>query len=486
MPGARWALPAAKSVVAACVLVGFLGARAQQTLPPVEVVGTTPLAGSDQPLREVAGNARTYSSRDLGEGAGIAGFLGDRAASFTVEDPQGNRAAAEISYRGFTASPLLGAAQGLSVFVDGVRVNEAFGDIVNWDLIPRNAVASVSVMPGSNAVFGLNTLGGALALATKSGTTHPGTEIDAGLGSWGRRSMDIAHGSAGRSVDGFFAASIQDERGWREHSATRLRQFFGELGWRDERTRLRLTVNAADNSLNGTQALPLSFLDTPRAAYTWPDWTTNRLAAVTITAARTIGVEQSLSASVFARRLRTDGLNSNVNDACTDTDCSGNALNDAFSSDERRTGVGVQWLWRNRVAGLSNRTLAGATFEAGRVHFVGTEQPAQFDTTRGTEPVGDFAVTVAARTEHRYRTVFVTDTLSLTDALHVTLSGTHLATRVSVRDASGDAPDLNGDHRFGRFNRALGAAWSPDAAVTGFASFSEGLRAPTAIELTCA
>lgn len=455
------------------------------SLPQVEIVGATPIAGSEQPLREVAGNVRVYSARQLGGDGSVAGFLADRAGSFTVEDAQGNRAAAEISYRGFSASPLLGAAQGLSVFLDGVRVNEALGDIVNWNLIPSKAIARADVMPGSNAVFGLNTLGGALALTTKSGDTHPGTEFDANVGSWGRRSIQVAHGGARARGDGFFAATIEDDAGWREHSATRLRQAFGALGWHDDRTRLRLTVNGADNRVNGTQALPLSFFDAPRAAYTWPDSTANRLVSVNATGTHAIDDRQSLSAHAFARRVRTQGFNSNVNDQC-DSGCASNALNDTFDSDERRIGAGAQWLWRNRVAGLRNRLLVGANFEIGRVHFVGREQTARFDATRGTEPQGDFALTAAARTEHGHRSVFVTDTLSPSEALHVTVSATHLATRVSIRDASGTAPDLDGNHGFGRFNRALGAAWSPGSNVTGFAAYSEGLRAPTAIELTCA
>jgi iron complex outermembrane recepter protein len=128
----------------------------------------------------------------------------------------------------------------------------------------------------------------------------------------------------------------------------------------------------------------------------------------------------------------------------------------------------------------------GASYEVGRVHFVGKEQSAQFDATRGAVGEADFEVTSAARTEHRYRTVYLTDTISPSDTLHVTLSGTHLDTRVSIRDVAGNAPDLNGDHRFSRFNRALGATWSPMPDMTGFTAFSEGLRAPTAIELTCA
>ncbi len=75
----------------------------------------------------------------------------------------------DIQYRGFTAGPQIGTPQGLSVFLDGIRVNEPFGDVVNWDMIPMNAIAGVDVFPGSNPIFGLNTLGGAFTMKTKDG-----------------------------------------------------------------------------------------------------------------------------------------------------------------------------------------------------------------------------------------------------------------------------------------------------------------------------
>ncbi len=32
---------------------------------------------------------------------------------------------------------MLGTPQGLAVYQNGVRINEVFGDTVNWDLIPE-------------------------------------------------------------------------------------------------------------------------------------------------------------------------------------------------------------------------------------------------------------------------------------------------------------------------------------------------------------
>jgi hypothetical protein len=88
--------------------------------------------------------------------------------------PSGNDFQPDVSFRGFAASPLLGTPQGLSVFQDGVRINEAFADVVNWDLLPQNAIASMQLLPGSNPVFGLNTLGGALTLSMKDGFRNAG------------------------------------------------------------------------------------------------------------------------------------------------------------------------------------------------------------------------------------------------------------------------------------------------------------------------
>ena len=104
-------------------------------------------------------------------------------AACYVNEVQNNPFQPDVSYRGYTASPLLGTPQGLSVYLDGMRLNQPFGDVVSWDLIPRMAIASLTLMPGSNPLFGLNTLGGALALQTKDGKTSPGTAVEARLGS---------------------------------------------------------------------------------------------------------------------------------------------------------------------------------------------------------------------------------------------------------------------------------------------------------------
>ena len=77
------------------------------------------------------------------------------------------------------------ARQGIAVYQNGVRINEAFGDVVNWDVIPSNAIASMSVV-SNNPAFGLNALGGAVSILMKDGFSYQGGEVDVMAGSFGR------------------------------------------------------------------------------------------------------------------------------------------------------------------------------------------------------------------------------------------------------------------------------------------------------------
>ena len=248
-------------------------------LPKVVVIGTTPLPGLGTAIADVPANVQVFGNRELSRQStlDVSGFLDRNANSVGVGSAQGNSYQQDLSFRGFAASPLLGTPQGISVFQDGMRINEAFGDVVNWDLLPRSAISTVQLIPGSNPVFGLNTLGGALAVYTKSGAQYPGASLEVSTGSFRRRSATFAYGGADDRLDYFATGNVADDGGWAEHNGSRLRQFFGKLGYQDERADLDVSLTLADNTLQGAQTLPVSFLDTPRQAYTFPDINRNRL-----------------------------------------------------------------------------------------------------------------------------------------------------------------------------------------------------------------
>ena len=186
-------------LLCACLTAqGAAMAQATTTLPSVEVVSPTALPGLGIARDRLPYTVERIDGRQItGENAvSLPELMGQRLQSVNLNEIQGNPFQADLNYRGFSASPLLGTPQGLSVFLDGVRVNEAFGDTINWDLIPQAAIGDVTLMPGSNPLYGLNTLGAAIALRTKSGDTHPGGEVELYGGSFGRISGQFEYGRA--------------------------------------------------------------------------------------------------------------------------------------------------------------------------------------------------------------------------------------------------------------------------------------------------
>src|SRR5262245_60253438 len=230
----------------------------------VTVIEAAPLPGLDLPLEKIPAPVQTASAQDIERSGAldVSSFLTRRVNGVFANEIQSNPFQPDINYRGYTASPLLATRQGISVYMDGVRLNQPFGDVVSWDLIPRLAISTTTVMPGSNPLFGLNTLGGALAIQTKDGATAPGTSVEAIYGSDVRRSVEFEHG--GRRPGGlhwYIAGNLFDENGWRDDSPSAVRQIFGKAGWQRPTREFSIAVGHADNSLNGNGLQEEGFLD---------------------------------------------------------------------------------------------------------------------------------------------------------------------------------------------------------------------------------
>ena len=460
----------------------------------VEIVGTTPLPGLGTPLRDVPANVQIYSGRELGKQrqGNLSEFLENNPTSVTINSAQGNRYQADISFRGFTASPLVGVPQGLSVFQDGVRINEPFGDVVNWDLLPQSAIAGLQLIPGSNPLFGLNTLGGALSIYTKSGSAYPGGALELSGGSFGRRTLQFEQGGASGPWDYFATANLSKEHGWAQHNPSRVEQFFGKVGYQDSGDRFDVSLTAANNRLEGTQTLPPSFFDDRTQAYTYPDINKNQLAMLSVQGSHSLSSEMVLGGNAYLRRYRNHNVSSNVNDNFGEVDpVSGaiddvQALNDQASIDQTGYGASVQLTMTTPLAGHRNQFVVGMSADAGRARFQQASQPADFDASRGTVPTGDFVPETDAKTSTSNAAVYAMNTFAIDDRWSLTASGRFNDARISIRDQSGINPDLDGDHRFSRFNPALGITFNPSAGFTAYGSYNEGMRAPTAAELTCA
>jgi hypothetical protein len=289
----------------------------------VTVVGTTPLPGVDVKMDWLPAPVQIATSKEIErtQAIDVSNFLVRRINGVNVNEVQNNPFQPDINYRGYTASPLLGTPQGISVYLDGVRLNQPFGEVVSWDLIPRIALATAALMPGSNPLFGLNTLGGALSLQTKDGRTAPGTTVQAFGGASARRAVEIEHGgrNASDTINWYVAGSLFAEDGWRDESPSDVRQIFGKLGWQHDSNALTVSVAHANNSLNGNGLQDFRLLDSDYdSVYTKPDTTDNRATLLSVNARRRLAGSLSLSANAYYRHLRTTTLNGDINEESLD------------------------------------------------------------------------------------------------------------------------------------------------------------------------
>ena len=525
-----------------CMLIGWLllafgNALADSEEEPlqmesIEVIGVTPLHGVGLPKNKVPANIQTatYTEIDDAQSLNLTEFINLNLGSVHVNEAQNNPFQPDIRFRGFTASPLLGLPQGLATYQDGIRVNELFGDTVNWDVIPQSAIASINLMPGSNPLFGLNTLGGALSLKTKTGFTHPGHAVKVYGGSFTRRAVEFSSGSHNQRLSYFLSGNLFSEDGWRDFSPSEVRQLFGNIGWTQDATTLNLSLTLADNALLGNGALPIQLLETRRnAVFTHPDMTENNMLFANLRSSHALSDNVMLASTVYYRRNNIETFNGDDTDfescedpanegfLCTEENREEERVRDQFGNDVRLTenayngndddeddesrfnatnntsqtrqggyGTTLQATLATPIINRENQFIAGANFDSGGALFNSETELARLTPDRGTVGSGIFESESFVDIEVAVQNIgiYATNTFSITPQLGITLSGRYNRTEIALRDQIGVA--LNGDHTFDRFNPAVGLTYQFHSALSLYGSYSESSRVPTPVELTCA
>ena len=482
------------SIIALALATAFTpasaGAPAIQA-DTVEIIGNTPLAGVGVMRQHIPSNVQSISGQQLEaqESLNLPEFMARQLPSVNLNEIQGNPFQMDLNYRGFTASPLLGTAQGLSVYLDGVRINEAFGDTVNWDLLPNSAIAGMDLIPGSNPLFGLNTLGGALAIRTKSGFSHPGSKIEISSGSFARNNLELEHGGQSGTIGWYMAADWFKEDGWRDYSKSEAKQFFGKLSHKSAAGEADLTLSRAVTKMTGNGLLPTSMFTARREQiFTHPDQTRNDLSQLALNGRYWLNDTQSLSGNIYHRLTKTRTLNGDANDAFEDGPFDGisneaSGANNRTHTVQRGSGISGQW----NLSSERQQLALGASFDTARMQFKQTQEIGIIDATRGVANLGPVQTENSLRGTTETTSLFVTDTIALNKSLHLTASARYNMSRVTTFDElDRTAPNLDGDHRYRKLNPALGLTWQVVPALNAYAGFSQGNRVPTPIELGCA
>jgi len=491
----------------------------------MNVISVSPLQGRGVDLERLPGNIQTVSSKQLQktQSISLADYINRYLGSVTINEAQNNPLQPDIYYRGFVASPLLGMPQGLSTYVNGVRFNEPFGDTVNWDLIPKGAIDSMALYGGSNPVYGLNSLGGAISVKTKTGFSAPGHQIEVYGGSWDRHSEELTSGWNNGTWGYFLDLNHFEEEGWRNFSPTKAERAFGTLSWRGDKGSLDLTLAATDNDLRGNGATPVNLLQREgrKSVYTQYDQTINRLFFSELAGSYDLTDDIEISGNAYFRQNRVHSFNGDTsdfepcavgNDLCDEDgnpvkDINGNhvpasytdadtlATNNTSQTHMRGRGGSLQTVFAQDLFHHENNLTVGTSYDYSEVHFDFDTELASLSGNRGTIGSGIFVDEPRVRltTNSSAIGVFLSDSFSISDDLTATVAGRYNYIHMNLIDKYGTLQqdrsrtfDLNGSHTFERLNPSAGLTYNISDNLTVYGNYSESTRAPSPMELSCA
>jgi outer membrane receptor protein involved in Fe transport len=497
--------------------------RTARTPTRLVVYPTTPTSGSGIDPDKVPASINHIDADQIKQtgSLNITDALQKYVPGIYINEVAGNPFQPNVEFRGFVASPVAGTPQGLAVYQNGVRVNEAFGDTVNWDLIPTAAIRSVTVVT-NNPAFGLNALGGAVNVQMKDGFSYHGAEIDTMGGSFGRIQSSAQWG---KQVDNFAVYGALEglhDNGFRNFSTSDVRRFYGDVGYRNDVSEFHLNMGAADNKFGATATVPIELLQQYwGATYTTPQTSENRVGYVNLTgkveATPTWTIDGSAHVRIFDQKTQ-DGNPTGTQPCAADptTLCYGddstpanglnrnqlanpfdpNAVlgeNDRTTTHSTTTGFSLQATNTDRLFGHNNRFVIGTSLDYSVTRFtasaeLGTIGPDLVVSGSGVflgqsgSPISIGPVDL--RTTNKYTGLYALDTFDVTNAFSLTAGGRFNVANISLQDQIGTS--LNGSDTYTRFNPIIGGTYKITSELTAYAGYSEANRAPTPLELGCA
>ena len=484
------------------------------------VVESTPVIGAGLDRDWVPEATHALGADDI-ERSGIPSLTGAllaRVPAATVNDTDANPFQPDILYRGFTASPVAGTPQGLAIYVNGARFNDAFGDTVNWDLLPPTAIES-AVLEASNPLFGLNALGGSLSVRLKDGFADRPSSLTAYGGSFGRGAL-IAEASAHDESTAVYAtADVTHDDGFRQTGNSDLQRLYSDLGWRGGGAELHLGLTAAHDKLGNPGASPTQALAANLStAFTAPNEVDNDFLGLNARGTASLGGELSAQGVAYFQRLGQRVPNGTTVEVsacgpdefllCNDdgsvlTTTGGQPVSN-FLNGGPYSGLSVQQLDSHAygasaqlndaapAAGLANRLVAGASFDGSDSVFSGAQWIGGFNAyTREflgpgvlIDQPSEATNPVQVRSVTRFYAMYATDTLALGPDMELTLAGRFNDARIDLTDELGGP--VSGRHVFDRFDWSAGLSYRASAALQLYGNVAQTNRAPTPQELSCA
>ena len=515
--------------------------------PDVDVISITPIQGSGVTLDRMPSNIQTVNEADLKENKylSVVESLNKKTAGISISNLNSSPMQNDINYRGYVAGPLLGTAQALAIYQNGMRLNESFGEIVQWDLIPEFAIQNMQVFPGGDPVFGQNAIGGAISMSMKNGFDFDGVEAQLSGGSFKRTNEILEYGINSGNFAVYAGANFNYEEGYRDHSESYLENFFTDLRYRNEDTEAFINIGQAFTDLNGNGAMPLTLMDLEGrdAVYTYPDNTHNKNYYMLGGVNHFVDSNFSIQANAYFRHMERRGYNgdefegkdcgldfdrgSGTADGTLCGEYESNAAADAVNfldvagreisytslglsldDDENEVesigainrnntksntfGFGVQSTYDSSLFEKFNTLITGLTYDYSFNSFGASTELAILQSDRGVQGTGLF-VSTDAEGEEQFITnleakthnvgLYGSNIIDLDESTSLNLSARYNWASMKMDDQHGTA--LDGHHFFWRFNPGVGVT-KKYKNTTFFASYKESSRTPSVAELSCA
>jgi outer membrane receptor protein involved in Fe transport len=508
----------------------------------------SPVAGSDIPIGKFPGAVGRADASDISRSGDsyVPEVLQQTVPSAIIGDAQGNVFQRNLQYRGFEASPVNGVAQGIAVYQNGVRINESFGDIVNWDFLPDNAIDGITIV-GANPVFGLNAIGGAAVIVMRDGFNFQGAEFDARFGSYGRAQGSLALGNNSGPFGVFVAVEGLKDDGFRDFSEAELKRMYADFGVKGDGAEFHLNFTGANNFVGVTAAAPEEVLALGwERTFSSPQTTDNEMKMLSFNGSVAVSPTMTISGVTYHRwfkqkhddgniaeavvcedQVDVNGVDENVlcweeeeNDEGQVEDQNGDPVIvtgsdpnyfvngrpidqlgsiDRTSQDARSYGLALQAVEKTPLFGMPNQFLIGASYDHGRVMYGANSELGFFGpkfVVNSFDPpifmtAPDDVEPRSLVTQNDYAGLYFSNTVDLTPLFALTVGGRYNYARIDILNLNPpDDPDeedpLTGTHEYYRFNPMAGATYKLAPGLTLYGSYAEANRAPTAAELACA
>lgn len=542
-PTPSQAQAAAPAPAAEVVVQGGAAPTANYAIPaPPDDVMLSPLPGSELPIQKIPYSVNTVTSSDIARDHSVItqDVLNNRIPGVVVDDLQGNSFQTGIQYRGFAASPVNGVPQGLAVYQNGVRINESFGDTVNWDFIPTNAIADLTVM-SSNPIFGLNAIGGAINLTMKDGFMFQGANVDTRFGSFGRKQVSTEAGMRSGNWAAYGAFEAVNDDGFRDFSGATARRGYADLGVKGDGAEFHFNSTIANGVVGVTAAVPeelLNFGGRTRT-FTSPQITNNDMQMYSLNGVVQVAPQTSVSGATYYRRFRQRHIDGNIaeyqpceggsvlgTELCSEGGAplygvGPNGLTgitnlasygtlgsiDKTGQDADGFGGSLQATNKSKLFGHRNQFIIGTSYDRGRVAYQASSQLGSFlpkYVVDGTGPTlsGDpslppcdddntecYASEVTPRTlttTNDYIGVYFLDSFDVNDRLTVTAGGRFNYARIEIVNTGDPVLNtLNGVNSYSRFNPSAGFTYKVTPSMSLYGDYSEANRAATPAEIAC-